>query len=250
MITLEMQPPTCYNLIMSVFISIGILVLSMLILIFLQLAPGVFALTYHYTLGKFSKNTASFLTLFFIIGVEIISTCIFLSTYYLISLLFFSGFQPETSILTWILAGILIALGFLAFFYYYRPGPGTRLFISQKYAKGLKYSAKTIKTKSDAFVLGVMSSVSEFIYTFPLYILASIEIVRLSFQNISINLFALLFVLAPLLPLFIIRYKFQAGYNLADIIKARTKNKFFTRFILSFNYIIIAILILCFRTII
>ena len=222
----------------------------MLILVFLQLTPGVFALTQHYALGKFSKNNASFLTLFFIIGVEIISACIFLSTYYLISLLFLVGFQPETSILTWALAGILIALGFLSFFYYYRPGPGSKLFISQKYAKGLKYGAKTIKTKSDVFVVGVMSSISEFIYTFPLYVLASVEIVRLSFQGISINLFALLFILAPLLPLFIIRYKYQAGYNLADIIKNRTKNKFFTRFILSFNYIIIAILILCFRTII
>lgn len=234
---------------MSVFISIGILILSMLILIFLQLSPGVFALTYHYALGKYSKNQASFLTLFFIIGVEIISTCIFLSTYFLVSTLFFAGFRPETSVLTWILAGILIALGFLAFFHYFRPGTGTKLFISQKYSKGFKYSAKTIKTKSDAFVLGVMSSVSEFIYTFPLYVLASAEIVRLSLYGITINLFALLFVLTPLLPLFIIRYKYQAGYNLADIIKTRTKNKPFTRFILSFNYLIIAILILCFRTI-
>ncbi len=234
---------------MSVFISIGILILSMLILFFLQFAPGVFALTYHYALGKYSKNRASFLTLFFIVGIEVISACIFLSTYFLISTLFFAGFQPETSVLTWILAGILIALSFLAFFYYYCPGAGTKSFISQKYSNGFKYSAKTIKTKSDAFVLGVVSSVSEFIYTFPLYVLASAEIIRLNLYGITINLFAFLFVLAPLLPLFIIRYKYQAGYNLADIIKTRTKNKSFTRFILSFNYLIIAILILCFRTI-
>jgi hypothetical protein len=221
----------------------------MLILFFLQFAPGVFALTYHYALGKYSKNRASFLTLFFIVGIEVISACIFLSTYFLISTLFFAGFQPETSVLTWILAGILIALSFLAFFYYYCPGAGTKSFISQKYSNGFKYSAKTIKTKSDAFVLGVVSSVSEFIYTFPLYVLASAEIIRLNLYGITINLFAFLFVLAPLLPLFIIRYKYQAGYNLADIIKTRTKNKPFTRFILSFNYLIIAILILCFRTI-
>ena len=235
---------------MSVFISIGILILSMLIFTFLQLTPGVFALTYHYALGKYSENKASYLTLFFIIGVEVISVCLFLSTFFLVSIIFFTGFRPETSIVTWILAGILIALSFLAFFYYYRPGNGTKLFIPAKYIKGLRFSAKTIKTKSDAFVLGVLSSVSEFIYTFPLYVLVSAEIMRLSLQDVHVNLFALIFVLAPLIPLFVIRYKFQAGYSLADIIKSRNKNKFFTRLILSLNYLIIAIIILCFRTII
>ena len=235
---------------MSAFISIGLVILSMLIVAFLQLTPGVFALTYHYALGKYSKNKASYLTLFFIIGVEVISTCLFLSTFFLISIIFFAGFKPETSITTWILAGILIALSFLAFFHYYRPGSGTRLFIPAKYTKGLKYSAKTIKTKSDAFVLGVLSSVSEFVYTFPLFIVVSAEIMYLGLQDIPVNIFALLFVLAPLLPLFVIHYKFQAGYSLADIIKSRNKNKFFTRFILGLNYLIIAIIILCFRTII
>lgn len=222
----------------------------MLILAFLQLAPGVFALTYHYALGKYSENKASFLTLFFIIGVEVISVCLFLSTFFLISIIFFAGFKSETSIITWILAGILIALSFLAFFYYYRPGNGTKLFIPAKYTKGFKYNAKIVKTKSDAFVLGVMSSVSEFIYTFPLYIIVSAEITRLALQDVHVNLFALIFVLAPLIPLFVIRYKFQAGYSLADVIKSRNKNKFFTRLILGLNYLIIAILILCFRTII
>ena len=222
----------------------------MLILAFLQLAPGVFALTYHYALGKYSEKKASYLTLFLIIGVEVISACIFLSTFFLVSIIFFAGFRPETSIATWIVAGILIALSFLAFFRYYRPGTGTKLFIPAKYTKGLRFSAKTIKTKSDAFVLGALSSVSELIYTFPLFILVSAEIMRLSLQDIPVNIFALLFVLAPLFPLFVVRYKYQMGYSLADIIKSRNKNKFFTRLILGLNYLIIAIIILCFRTII
>lgn len=234
---------------MSVFISIGILILAMLILSFLQLTPGVFALSYHYALGKYSKIKSSYLTLFFIIGVEVISACIFLSFYYLISIMLFANFQPETSILTWILSGILIILGFFSFFYYFRRGNGTKLFIPRKYAKALELNANSIKTRSDAFILGALSNTCEFLFTIPLYIVASVEIMRLDLENISINLFAIIFVLAPLIPLFIIRYKFQAGQTLADIIKSRNKNKFFTRLILATSFILIAILIICFRTI-
>lgn len=247
--TLEMQPPTCYNLNMSAFISIGILILAMLILAFLQLTPGVYALSYHYAFGKYSKIKSSYLMLFFIIGVEVISACIFLSIYYLLSILFFDNFKPETSIFTWILSGILIALGFFSFFYYFRRGNGTKLFIPRRYTKALELNANSIKTRSDAFVLGALSNACEFLFTLPLYIIASVEIMRLDLQNTPINLFAIMFVLSPLIPLFIIRYKFQAGQTLADIIKSRNKNKFFTRLILATCFSLIAILIICFRTI-
>ncbi len=244
---LEKQPPTCYNLNMNVLISVGILILAMLIMAFLQITPGVFALSYHYAIGKYSKKKASRLMLFFIIGVEIITACVLLSVYYLISILCFGNFQPETSILTWIMIGILFAFSILSAFYYYRRGNSTKLYIPRKFARALDSSAKSIKTNSDAFVLGVISIACELLFILPLFIVSAIELMRLDLHSIPINLLAILLTLAPLFPLFIIHYKFQAGYNLANILKSRSKNKSFNRVILSLSYLIIAVLIICFK---
>ena len=62
---------------MNVFASIGIVLLAMLIMASLQLVPGVFALFFHYALGKHSLKKASGLGLFFILDAEIISAFLF-----------------------------------------------------------------------------------------------------------------------------------------------------------------------------
>lgn len=234
---------------MSVFISLGIVILSMLIMASFQLTPGVFSLFYHYSLGQFSKAKASYLSLFFILGAEIITTCLYLSIYYLTCIFFFDNLHPETSILFWTIAGILIALGVISFFFYYRRGAGTQLFIPRKYADALDQSAKSVKTRSDAFMLGALSGTCELAFTLPLYIVTCVEIMRMGAEGFASNLLTVLYILTPVIPLFFIRWKYQSGLNLADIQKSRVHDKGFTRFILAFCYIIVAILIICFRTV-
>lgn len=234
---------------MSVFISLGIVILSMLIMASLQLTPGIFALFYHYALGQFSKAKASYLSLFFILGAEIITTCLYLSIFYLTCIFFFDNLHPETTILFWAIAGILIALGVVSFFFYYRRGPGTKLFIPRKYAKALDLNAKFVKTRSDAFMLGAIAGTCELLFTLPLYVVTCIEIMRMGAEGFASNFLTVLYILTPVIPLFFIRWKFQSNFNLADIEKSRVHDKPFTRFILAFSYILIAILIICFRTI-
>ena len=234
---------------MSVFISLGIVILSMLVMASLQLTPGVFALFYHYALGQFSKAKASYLSLFFILGAEIITTCLYLSIFYLTCIFFFDNLHPETTILFWAIAGILIALGIVSFFFYFRRGSGTKLFIPRKYAKALDLSAKSVKTRSDAFMLGALAGTCELIFTLPLYIVTCIEIMRMGSEGFASNFRTVLYILTPVIPLFFSRWKYQSGLNLADIQKSRTHDKVFTRFILAFSYILIAVLIICFRTI-
>ena len=234
---------------MSIFISLGIVILSMLIMAFLQLTPGVFTLLYHYALGNFSKRKASYLSLFFILGVEVITTCLYLSIFYLTCIFFFDNLHPETSILFWALAGILIALGIISFFFYFRKGTGTKLFIPRKYAKALDYSASTVKTRSDAFMLGAITGTYELIFTLPLYLVTCVEIMKMGVVGFSSNLLTIIYILIPVIPLFFIRWQFQSGFNLADIERSRIKDKTFTRFLLALCYIMIAILIICFRTI-
>lgn len=221
----------------------------MLIMGSFQLTPGVFALFYHYALGKYSKPKASYLSLFFILGSEIITTCLYLSIFYLTCIFFFDDLHPETSILFWTIAGILIALGIISFFFYYRRGSGTKLFIPRRYATALDLSARSAKNRSDAFMLGALSGTCELVFTLPLYLVTCVEIMKMDAAGFSSNLLTIIYILTPVIPLFFIRWKFQSGHNLADVQRSREHDKNFTRLILSFCYITIAILIICFRTI-
>lgn len=245
---LEPQPLLCYNFNMTVFASLGIVILSMLIMSSLQIVPGIFALFYHYALGKHSHKNASILGLFFILGVEVLSACLFLSSYYLVSVLFLNRLRPENSYFVWLAAGVAIALAISSFLFYYRKG-SSKTFLSRKHVKNLYTHAKSVNRPSDAFTLGALSNVCEIAFTLPLYIITSIEIMEMHTEYIADNLITVLYIITPTLPLFLIYFKYHTHHNLADIIKSRKKDQPFTRFILSFSYLTIALLILIFRAI-
>lgn len=247
MLKLENQPPSCYNLTMSFFISLGIVFLAMLIMASLQLQPGVFALFYHYALGKYSKSRASDMALLFILGAEVSAACLFLCAYYIVNLFFLCQFRPETSFFAWFIVGVLIALAFMGFFCYFRPGTGTKLFISRKCARALDAHALNAKSRSDAFTLGALSGVCEIPFTMPLYLITSMEIMEMSVEFFPSHLLTILYIVVPTLPLFFIRWKYQTGHNLANIERSRVKDKAFTRIILCLSYVAISVLFIYFR---
>lgn len=226
---------------MSIFISVGIIILAMLIMGSLQLIPGVFALLSHYALGKYNKAKAYDFMIFFIIGVETINVCMFLSIYYLTFIFSFGDFDIFKNYFTWILTGIMVALSFASLFFYFRKGKGTKLFIPRKYAAALNYSAKNVKKRSDAFMLGAVSGTYELFFTIPLYIIVSLLISKFFFSYAGIIAFT--FAIMPLISLFCIYARYRTHYNLADIVKSRHDNKNFIRFLLCFSYLFIAILI-------
>jgi len=232
---------------MSVFSSVGIIIIAMLIMASLQLVPGVFALFHHYTSGKYSKKRTSRLSLFFILGAEVISACLFLFSYYIAYFFFLDKPRPEHSVFAWFGIGVLIALSIASFFFYFRRGKGTQLFIARSFAKALDESAKSAKTRSDAFTLGAVSSTCEILFTLPLYIITAIEIIELSSENFTSDILTIIYILTSAIPLFITYYLFHSGRNLADIERTRVKDKTFTRLLIGFSYLIIAILIIHFK---
>ena len=232
---------------MSVFSSVGIIIIAMLIMASLQLVPGVFALFHHYASGKYSKKRTSRLSLFFILGAEVISACLFLFSFYIAYFFFLGKPRPEHSVFAWFGIGVLIALSIASFFFYFRRGKGTQLFIARSFAKALNESAKSAKTRSDAFALGAISSTCEILFTLPLYIITAIEIIELSSENFTSDILTIIYILTSAIPLFITYYLFHSGRNLADIERTRVKDKTFTRLLMGFSYLIIAILIIHFK---
>ena len=234
---------------MSIFASLGIVILAMLIMASLQLTPGVFALFYHYALGKFSKRKVSDLTLFFIIGAEIVNAFIFLSIYFLLGFFMLGNLGFKSDIFTYALVGVLVALAIVSSLCYYRHGAGTQLFISRRYAKGMDRLASSTNSRTDAMLLGALAGSYELIFSLPLFITVATITLELNIFRQPSNLIAIAFVIAPILPLFIIRWQYQSGHNLADIMRLRTKNKPFMRFLLTVSFFLIAILIILFKVV-
>ena len=234
---------------MSVFISVGIVLLAMLIMASLQLVPGVFALFSHYAIGRFSRSKASGLALWFILGSEIITVLFFIIAVYLSYVLFLNDLSPRNNIVTWIFIGILIALSIASFFFYFRHSNSkdTELFIPRRLAKSFNNRARRAKTPSDAFILGALSNIPELIFTMPLYIITATEIIYTHTEYIADDLLTVLYIIVSTIPLFIMYHSFHSKHNLADIIRSRIHDKTFHRFCLSFSYATIAILIICFR---
>ena len=234
---------------MSVFISVGIVIIAMLIMASLQLVPGVFALFYHYASGKYTKKRTSTLGLFFILGSEIIAAFFFISAIYIADVLFINDLSPHNNVLTWAFIGILIALSLISFLFYYRHpySKDTELFIPRRFAKALNLRASRVKSPSDAFVLGALSNVPELVFTLPLYIITATEIIYMHTEYIADDLLTVLYILVSAIPLFIVYYSFRSHHNLADVMRARVHDKRFHRLCLSLSFITIAILIICFR---
>ena len=213
----------------------------MLILMSLQLIPGIFALVSHYTFGKYSAKKASDLSLFFIIGVETAFTISILLVYLILTAIYSA--IPEVDILIWIICGIAIALGLFTFFFYYRKGNGVELFISRSLAKNIDYRARAIKQRSDAFVLGILAPFPELILTIPLYIISCIVVMDIGETTLARAFLISLLVFFTTVPI-LFYHLLSDRHNLADSLRFRIKNKNFFRTFISIMYFMLAIFIM------
>lgn len=215
----------------------------MLIMAFLQLAPGIFALLNHYALGKFSKNKANDLRLFFILGAFLTSTLFFLAIYYLVSVFSFGDLISDNYTSSLCFGIIFIVLAMFCLFFYYHRGKNSRLFISRSLARALDHNAYSISSRTDAMRLGLFSTSCEFLLTIPLYVITSICLIKIESSGFPIGLLMISFLLVPILPLIFISWQYRSSYTLADILKNRIKNKPLIRIVLCFSFFLIAALI-------
>ncbi len=217
----------------------GILILATLIQASLQLVPSIFMVFYHYASGKKSRAKADDLTLSFVLGAETFNTLLFLLLYTVYYTIFYNIDNLNTSLFSWIMAGIFLALALASFFFYFRKSKGTELFVSRKIAKNLTFRAKNVKTRGDAFALGCFSGTAELIFTLPLYIIVIVISNIIDFAPRSLLLF--LFIASITIPLFSIHLSYRSGNNLAEIQRHRVQNKLFFRFIIPIAYILLAV---------
>ena len=223
---------------MSVFISVGILLVAMLIQGLLQTSPSVFAIFYHHTLGKTSAKKTDDQSLSFILGTEFFTAILFLAIYFLVSFID-TNIEYDYSILMWVLGGIFALEAVITFFFYFKPGKKskntTKLFLPRPLAKGIVIRAGKTKNRSDTIMLGFLTAGTEFIFTLPLYLISALEIIRLASRFSSV--FIIAYIIVATLPLFIIRLLFRTGHNLAEIQRHRVKRKFLFKILITISFL-------------
>lgn len=224
---------------MGIIISVVILILSMLIQAFLQLTPGTFALFYHYALGKNSTAKTNNLSLYFILGTIVFMTITWLIIYTLILAIFCQKSDFGSDFCPWLMAGIFFAESIAGFFFYYRKGKFTALFVSRQSAKNLSIHAQKVKTRSDAFILGLFAGTPELIFTLPLYIISATELMKIT--TIPRALIIAIYITVSIFPLFVIRTLYRCGYNLATIERLRVRAKLFVRLAICISFLLLTI---------
>lgn len=215
----------------------------------MKLIPGVFAFFYHYASGKYSARKVSDLSIFFIFGVEFLPALILILLNLSLYALSFTSLNLSNEILLWAITGLLIALSFAFFCFYFRRGDGTKLFISRRSAQNFEQKAKLVKNRSDAFILGFVSGIPELLFTLPLYLLILASTTRNYLEVIPRSFILVLFLSIIVSPLFFLYAYFRSGNNLANFQRLRIKNKTFFRIFVSILYLLIAMIIIIFRII-
>ena len=230
---------------MSLFPSVIIVFLIMLIQVFLQLGPGIFAIFYHNSLGKVSSKKADDRALSFIIGTELCASAAILIVY-LTTAFFVARVNGNHSIFIYIMAGICIVEAIFTFFNYYKLGKKykntTRLFLPGHLSKNLIAHSEHAKNRSDTIVLGIVSYALELIFALPLLVILSYMILKIS-PDFS-YLYIIIYIIVSTLPLFLVRIFYRTGHNLVSIEKFRLKLKPFVRIIIPGSFLIISLILI------
>lgn len=206
----------------------------MIVLVFLQLTPGVFLVFYHYARGKNSKRQASDLAMYFILGILVAATTMLVITY----LTFF-----EIAATKWIMSGILMALAMASFWFYFRKGEETELFLTRKVAKSLTQSAINAKNRSDVFLVGLIANTLEIMFTLPLYIVVAMTAGADFSHEAQVGIMVIA-VIMSVIPVIVLKIRMDRGRNLAEIQRGRVRSKQFDRLMISVCYFVMAIMII------
>ncbi|MBQ2659858.1 hypothetical protein IJF86_00280 [Candidatus Saccharibacteria bacterium] len=227
---------------MSIYASFGIIFFAALIHAFFQLDLGGLLLLYHASLKSHVTKKTRVLVSNFILGAAFMLFLGLLASAFLVQTLFKGSLPFEVLSL---IVGILVVIAILIWAIYYRSGRSTELWLPRAVSRYINSRARSTSSRIEAFSLGMLTSFSEFPFSFILVFLSANSLLEFSpvFQLISI--FGYLFI--ALLPLLICRLFIKKGKTVVDIQKWRQKNKPFLRFLSGCSFLVLAVFLFVFK---
>ena len=223
-------------------IPFGEVILAAIVHASLQLQLGALLLLYHASLGKHVRKKTKTIVSSYIAG---IGTLIFLAvaaTCFVFDRYFGKALYPEEIV---IVIAMLIALAIVMWGFYYRRGKTTELWLPRSVARYIDKRAKATESNTEAFSLGVLTSLAEMPFTLVLFIVAANSILTLEplWQLIAVVIYTVIAILPPV----ILRLAVRRGESITNIQRWRVKNKTFLRILSGVGFLILGIFLFAFE---
>jgi hypothetical protein len=154
------------------------------------------------------------------------------------------GWQAPSLLLS-IEAGLLLALGIILVFFYYRRGKHTELYLPRGLAKFLTEQVKKTSNNHEAFLFGAASVLGELPFVIIVTLVGASSIIDLP-ENIR-PLAALLYVVVSILPLFVISAALKNTHTIGSIQKWRVHNKNFLKIVSGLGSFILCVYLVVFK---
>lgn len=227
---------------MDMVIPFGEVILAALVHASLQVQLGALLLLYHASLGKHVRKKTKTIVSSYISG---IGTLVFLGVAaicFLFDRYFGQALYPEEIV---IVVSMLVAIAIIVWGFYYKRGKSTELWLPRTVARFIDKRAKETNSNTEAFALGVLTSLAEMPFTLVLMVVAANSILKLPtyWQIISVVVYAVLSILPPI----ILRLAVRRGESIANIQRWRVKHKSFMRLISGVGFVVLALFLFAFE---
>ena len=227
---------------MSSLLAVAIVLLSAAVHATLQLGLGALLLLYHASLGKHIRPKTKNLVGSFISGMGMFILLLLATAAFIIGAAAEDGL-PLPCLIG--LIAILVVLAIVIWFFYYRRGRSTELWLPKVVARYITTRAKVTESNTEAFSLGLIASFGELPFTLILVVIAANSILDVP-REVQ-PLLAVLYTMLAILPLVIMRASIRRGKTVVDIQRWRVKNKTFLRVISGVLFLTLGLFLLAFK---
>lgn len=236
------QAQACYNISMIDFVSLGIVLLAGMVHATLQLGLGCLLLLYHASLGKHVREKTRNLVGSFISGIGLMVILSLGAACFLIGVVF------GGSLNTWMLIvaiSVMLMLAIIMWFFYYRRGRATELWVPKIIAKYIDNRAKVTESNTEAFSLGLLAGFAEMPFTLVLIMVSANGILAL--PQLWQGIIAVVYTVMAISPMVVMRYAIRRGKTVVDIQRWRVKNKTFLKVISGIGFAVLGCFMLAFQ---
>lgn len=211
----------------------------------LQLQLGSLLLLYHASLGKYIKTKTKHLVESYISGIGMLVLLTLGAVCFAMERYFMGRLRPEEIL---VIVTVLVVLALIVWVFYYRRGKSTELWLPRSVARYIDQRAKNTDSNTEAFSLGLLTSIAEMPFTLMLLMVAGNGILSLrpEYQLLAVAMYTMI----AILPAVILRIAVKKGQTIADIQKWRVQHKLFFRVISGAGFLVLAGFLVAFEVLV
>lgn len=208
----------------------------------LQLELGALLLLYHASIGKHVRKKTKHLVSSYISGIGTLVLLSLAAVAFVLDRYFGKALYAEELM---VIVGMLVALAIASWMFYYRRGRSTELWLPRSVARFIDKRAKLTNSNTEAFSLGLLTSLAEMPFTLILLVVAANSVLNLPYLHQLIAVAG--YTIIAILPSVILRLAIRKGQTVVDIQRWRVKHKTFFRVLTGVGFLVLAFFIFSFE---